>query len=102
MNKTVFFTINKAANSRKHWAGALMEVKSPLSLNSAVLKNALSTDRRTDGQMDGWTDGRMDRWTDGRMNGRTDRPSYRGEFLTDASKNAHNSKIRPTDGPIKL
>ena len=41
--------------SRKRWAGALMENKSPLSLNPAVLKNALPTDGWTDGQMDGRT-----------------------------------------------
>ena len=54
-----------------------MEAKSPLSLNSAVLKNALPTDGQTDGQMDGrmdgWTDGWMDGWMDGQMDRRMDR-----------------------------
>ena len=37
--------------SRERWAGALMEVRSLLSLNSAVKKNARpTTDGRTDGR----------------------------------------------------
>ena len=49
---------DRPANSRKRWAGALMEVRSLFGLNSAVKKNALQT---TDHEP---TDGRTDRRTD--------------------------------------